>query len=115
MEGLQAKLASYDGTLEKLGKRRRMLRRQQTNAYDDAEYEELDAEVVQVSDRMRTLTQERDEVAETVERLTINAATVAPLIERVWYVIRTPSFDVVRGGVTGATQMELDRDGAATC
>lgn len=100
VEGLQAKLASYDGTLEKLGKRRRMLRRQQTNAYDDAEYEELEAELMQVSDRLRTLTQERDEVAETVERLTVNAATVAPLIERVRHVAHEAPFDVEPGDVT---------------
>lgn len=97
---LEAKLAGFDGTLEKLSKRRRVLRRQQTSAYDDAEYEELEAEIKQVSDRMRTLTQERDEVAETIERLTVDAATVAPLIERVRHVASEAPFDVEPGDIT---------------
>jgi hypothetical protein len=104
---LQDRLTGYDGTLEKMGKRRRMLRRQQANAYDDNEYDELEADIKQVSDRLRTLTQERDEVAETVERLTANAATVAPLIERVLLHTR-PAPDSMTPGVTG---IDLDPDG----
>ena len=113
---LQDRLTGYDGTLEKLGKRRRMLRRQQANAYDDSEYDELEAEIKQVSDRLRTLTQERDEVAETVERLTANAATVAPLIERIRHVDVDAPFDVEPGDVTFLPggkvgfQLELPQD-----
>jgi site-specific DNA recombinase len=116
LTGLQDRLTGYDGTLEKLGKRRRMLRRQQANAYDDSEYDELEAEIKQVSERLRTLTQERDEVAETVERLTANAATVAPLIQRIRHVDEDAPFDVEPGDVTflpggkAGFQLELPQD-----
>jgi Recombinase zinc beta ribbon domain len=83
LQGLRSRLSSYDGTIEQHHKRRRMLKRQQVGAYDDAEYDELEASIKQVSDRLHALVQERDEVAETIEPLEVSTRAVAPLVKQI--------------------------------
>ncbi len=90
LQGLRARLDSYDGTLEKLGNHRKMLRRQQEDAGDDQEYDELQARITQDSEQLAALRHERDELHEQLEGLVAQAAAIGPIVEKVYQVTLAP-------------------------